>query len=536
MSQKISPERAQQLRQQAADSVQRYEDGWRAGRPVEDPDKMKRWGFITANPSEFLIVLKGGKVDTRRSGQGVHFWKWPWESIAIVPTSLQQVAFVADQVTQEKVGVTVSGLAVYRIVNPMLAFRVLNFSYAERASEKLAATLRDMFVGASRRLIANLTLEECMQKRKEAIASFLMDEISPVVSGRGSSDDDTDQGWGVVLDTIEIQDVQVQSERVFADLQAPFRTALASRAEQAELQRKREVAERKAESERAIAEASIAQARETRSLKAKAEAEAAEVESREQLRADLAKSKVQEDELTRRDLLSRKQTSVEQEIRLRQAEAEAVVARRKLELEQTARLAAIQSAQKEALSKLDADEARRAAAARAELAGLQSEAQLKEEQHRREQASLTQTREREAFALETKLALQEKSMHIELTFRRQELAIKVEEQQLEANRLRLQAELEQVVAGGRALQTLVGKGLPELGKALQGAIGPVSITHVGGGQENPLVGLGTLWQQGLALWKGLAAAGSMPTGREDASGDVSAHPSPDASSSTQGPQ
>ena len=257
MTQKISPERANQLRQQAAESVQRYEDGWRAGKPVEDPEKMKRWGFISANPSEYLIVLRGGKVDTRRSGQGVHFWKWPWESIAIVPTSLQQVSFEADQVTQEKVGVTVSGIAVYRIVNPLLAFRVLNFSFAERASEKLASTLRDMFVGASRRLIANLTLEECLQKRKEAIARFLMEEIGPVVAGRGAADDDTEQGWGVVLDTIEIQDVHVQSEKVFADLQAPFRTNLASRAQQAELQRSREIAERKAEAERAIAEASI---------------------------------------------------------------------------------------------------------------------------------------------------------------------------------------------------------------------------------------------------------------------------------------
>ena len=26
----------------------RYGEGWRQGKPVEDPAKMKRWGFITA--------------------------------------------------------------------------------------------------------------------------------------------------------------------------------------------------------------------------------------------------------------------------------------------------------------------------------------------------------------------------------------------------------------------------------------------------------------------------------------------------------
>ena len=37
-------------------------EGWRAGKPEEDPEKMKRWGLITARPSEFLIHMRGGSV------------------------------------------------------------------------------------------------------------------------------------------------------------------------------------------------------------------------------------------------------------------------------------------------------------------------------------------------------------------------------------------------------------------------------------------------------------------------------------------
>lgn len=41
-----------------------------------------------------------------------------------MPTTIQKLQLTADQVTREKVGVEVTGLAVYRIVDPLLAFRM----------------------------------------------------------------------------------------------------------------------------------------------------------------------------------------------------------------------------------------------------------------------------------------------------------------------------------------------------------------------------------------------------------------------------
>src|SRR5215510_13291923 len=77
--------------------VERYQHGWRSGKPVEDPEKLKRWGTVGAKPSEYLVCTRRGDVDPRRSGQGRRIFKWPWESIAIVPTTLQRIEFTADQ-------------------------------------------------------------------------------------------------------------------------------------------------------------------------------------------------------------------------------------------------------------------------------------------------------------------------------------------------------------------------------------------------------------------------------------------------------
>src|SRR5262245_18357138 len=164
---------------------------WRGSRPLEDPEKTKRWGFVTAKPSEYLVHVRRGKVRRQSSGQGATCFKWPWDAVAIVPTSVQRLLFRGDQVTRETVDVEVVGLAVYRIAEPLIAYRVLNFSFPERAQQKLEEALTGMFIGATRRLVANLDVEACLQKRKSALAEELLREIAPVVGGEGKLDDFT---------------------------------------------------------------------------------------------------------------------------------------------------------------------------------------------------------------------------------------------------------------------------------------------------------------------------------------------------------
>src|SRR5512132_1719124 len=124
--------------------------GWRAGKPSEDPEKLKRWGRVSARPSEYLIHMRAGKVRPATSGQGASCFKFPSDAVAVVPTTVQKLRFSADQVTREKVGVEVTGLAVYRIAEPLIAFRMLNFSFPERAQQKLEEMLVEMFAGAAR--------------------------------------------------------------------------------------------------------------------------------------------------------------------------------------------------------------------------------------------------------------------------------------------------------------------------------------------------------------------------------------------------
>ena len=305
-----------------------------------------RWGRVVARPHEALIHIRDGRVV--ESGQGASCFKWPGDSVALIPTSIEKLSFSADQVTREKVGVEVTGLAVYRIVEPLLAYRMLDLG-----TNRLGEVLRDMFVGATRRIVATLSLEDCLSHRKERVARALLEEIAPVLAGEGAAEDTTRTGWGVVLDTIEIQDVRVLSEAGFGQLQAPFRerlareaiearaavqrtedTLAAERAHEAE-RRRRELAEEEQARVRAEHEREVALQRHAEALRAaalEAEIERAErqqqaelalrvrreqVELAEQERAAAAK------EARKRAALARRREASELEIALARARREA---------------------------------------------------------------------------------------------------------------------------------------------------------------------------------------------------------------------
>ncbi len=406
--------------------------GWRAGRPEEDPEKMKRWGFVTAKPSEYLIHVRRGEV-TARSGQGATCFKWPWDAVAIVPTSLQRLSFSADQVTAEKVGVEVVGLAVYRIADPLLAYRVLNFSYPERAQEKLESTLTAMFVGATRRIVATLGVEDCLRKRKAALAQELLREIAPVVGGEGHPDDFTSRGWGVVIDTIEIQEVRVLSEAVFAAMQAPYRAELDRQAREATALAEQAIAAREAACRRDAELARLHAEGELAVQRSAAEQKAAE------RKAAIARLCLDEERATeqRRAEHSASLAAFERGVADEQREAEAQARRR------AAELAAL-----EAIAEQQSLPARHALAEqRAELDRLLT---MVDAELRRRQAELA----REEGLVRAEVALRDADVHC---------------QRSEAD-----AQLE------------LARRLPELARAIGERMGQVNVTQLGGVDMSPL--------------------------------------------------
>ncbi|MDC0709204.1 SPFH domain-containing protein [Stigmatella sp. ncwal1] len=502
-----SESRVQLVRSEGAErglERQRYESGWRAGKPEEDPEKMKPWGLITARPSEFLIHMRRGRV-REVSGQGASCFKLPGDAVAIIPTSVQRLQFSADQVTSEKVGVAVTGLAVYRIVDPLVAFRMLNFSFPEQASEKLQDLLRDMFAGAARRLVANLSVEECLTRRKEGIAGELMREIAPVVSGRGRLDDQTETGWGVVLDTIEIQDVRVLSATVFENMQARYRREQERQAREAELAKERFLRREEAEAERIIALTKLAADEEVRQKRQATEEQA-------RLEKLASEARVAEARLAQELALQQGQAATEREVTLARLNADIEVRQRKQQSEETARLEQLATearvtearlAHERAMAETEWAHERTLAAARAaaELERLRQEWEAAAARHETQLAAAMQEAERlkaQAQVAQARLAIAEAELALAGLEARRVNAL----QEQELGRARAMREIENTLSP-EVIQLALAQQLPQVAAAFQQKMGEVHVTAVEGANPFGYIAAAVEGVMGLARSAGL---------------------------------
>lgn len=449
----LEPERPSHLRAVGSDeslpAFDPYSD-WRTGRPAEDPEKTKRWGIVAAKPSEYLVHMRRGRIRRRSTGQGASCFKLPWDSVAVIPTTINRLQFTADQVTLEKVGMRVTGLAVYRIVEPEIAFRMLNFSYAERASQKLAEIMREMFVGATRRHVANLRVEDVMTRRKDAIAGELLAELAPVLAGHGTVDDSTAMGWGVVLDTVEIQDVRVLSDEVFANMQATYRAELAARAREAELEREALVAARETEHARTLERARLEAEAERRRLRAAAESRSTEIEVAEEskraaLRAEAERAAIEHE---RAEKIARLQA----EAAVKAEEAERLEQARRAALERQARLL-------EAQQQLDAREHATALS-------------RQQQQAERRDAQAAADRSHTDAAAEAEAQLRRRQLELDRLTGELDNALALARRQVE-----------DTVSPERIQLELVTRALPAMAEAFAQQIGELRVTQIGTGED-----------------------------------------------------
>ena len=291
--------------------------------PGGPPDCTVRMGFVSAQPSEYLVVYRNGSLREKASGQGARCFKLPGDSVAIIPTTLKEVVFRANQITADNVDVRLRGIVVYRIAEPLRIYKLINFTHRQHAEAKLARMIADMCRSTAKWLVANMGVQECVRRRKEEIAAALKRELALVVSARG------DEGWGVDIVTIDIQDIYIQDAQLFASMQARFKSEKELEARLAAIETKREIEKRELLTQAALMEERHAQAM------AQAERAAAQklAEMEQQRRQDEAEFELERVRAEQAERLARMKT--EEAVARERLTAEAGLERQRLTAEAT---------------------------------------------------------------------------------------------------------------------------------------------------------------------------------------------------------
>lgn len=201
----------------------------------------KKWGYISARPTDYVVHSRRGKI--RQQGMGLSFFCLPViDRYCVLSTLCNSITFAADQITRENQGVEITGFAVWKIAHGDATNKRFDFDGARDPLEVIGCYLKDVVESAIRHRIANMTIEDVLRKRATMIIE-LKKELSYITCQ-----------WGLELDTIEIKNVKILSGSVFAHLQARYRDSLKLDAETSALDTEKVIEERRLKQQRDIAE------------------------------------------------------------------------------------------------------------------------------------------------------------------------------------------------------------------------------------------------------------------------------------------
>lgn len=213
-------------------NLQLTEDIYLTSNTASDDRWKIGFGYVTAHPHEYLIHMRSGKILRKSTGQGTRCFKWPGDTVILVPTSLKQLFFEASQLTLDNIHIRIRGFAIYRISNPEKTFERISFWNRPEGEKKLALMIGEPCRSHTKWLVSNMTLEDSIRKRKEAIADILLAELKTMIN---------DENFGVSIETIDIQDVRFSNEALFEAYQGPSKEIIFKNQQLAELVREQDV-------------------------------------------------------------------------------------------------------------------------------------------------------------------------------------------------------------------------------------------------------------------------------------------------------
>lgn len=138
--------------------------------------------FIKAEPTDFILQFKGGKVV--REGTGLSFFYFaPTTSLVLVPVGSVDVPFIFEEVTADFQQVTVQGQVTYRVADPKRLSRLMNLTlapngrdYSSDDSKKLPQRLINHAQVLTRASLKSLPLREALG-RSDALVDSLREGL-----------------------------------------------------------------------------------------------------------------------------------------------------------------------------------------------------------------------------------------------------------------------------------------------------------------------------------------------------------------------
>lgn len=185
--------------------------------------------FAKANPNEYLVIGRGGKVVNR--GTGIRVFLWPGSISVLIPSTKQEAAFEMTQETRDGIPLRFKGLVMYRITQPEKT--AVNFNFNDGGgAEEINTLIRSICLGELRAVVSGMTMLECIEQRKTVLTTTVDTALRQIVRA-GKEGDAPD--WGIELEMVQVAQVFIVDSELRKQLEAEVRNEIRSKSDQSNI-------------------------------------------------------------------------------------------------------------------------------------------------------------------------------------------------------------------------------------------------------------------------------------------------------------
>jgi hypothetical protein len=231
-------------------------------------------------PNAFVVHTRRGRTAPLHIGLGVSFRYNPSiDSFLVVPGATQTILINAYCICQELQGVLVQGYVQWIIQDFAIAYRKLDFGDAEDPMRLVNLQLKEQAEAAIKDKVSTMGVRDVLSDKQPII-----EELTARLRAVAEGEDNSDQGLGLRIVTVQIKEAVVSSSRLWENLQKPYRSEQARIARLAELQTEEAISDREMEAARLKATRRIEDERELAELRARNDARRFDIETAERIR------------------------------------------------------------------------------------------------------------------------------------------------------------------------------------------------------------------------------------------------------------
>jgi len=200
--------------------------------------------FVKVNPSEYLVVGRGGKA--LNYGTAIGKFLWPGTTYVIIPSTQQETSFEMTQESLDGIPLRFKGIVVYRISVPEVAAKRFDFSKGQ-GHEEIKSLISHVSLGELRATVSHLTMRDSIEQRKTTLTDAVRNALDAVVKGS-----DADSGWGIDIDVVQVAQVFIVDNELCRQLEAEVRNQIKSTSDLSDIRLEEEVQLAQVASERRV--------------------------------------------------------------------------------------------------------------------------------------------------------------------------------------------------------------------------------------------------------------------------------------------